>query len=130
MDTNILIYPELSYLLTGILSSVHNDLGSYAMEKQYADLFENKIKEQDLRFLMEQSVSKSGNRLDFIVDNKIIIEFKAKRVVKSEDYRQIQHYLQETGSRLGLLVNFRNKYRKPIRVVRIESNNKNSTLVY
>jgi len=33
-----LIYPDLSYTLTGILFSVHNDIGIYGKEKQYAEL--------------------------------------------------------------------------------------------
>lgn len=35
--------------------------------------------------------------------------------------RQIQDYLQQTRIRLGLLVNFREKFVKPIRIVCIDS---------
>lgn len=35
----------------------------------------------------------TGNILDFIVDDKIILEFKAKPIVLKEDYYQIQRYL-------------------------------------
>ena len=41
-------------------------------------------------------------------------------MLTSEDYRQIQHYLQETQMRLGLLVNFRETCIKPVRIVRID----------
>lgn len=34
MDEKVL-YPELSYILTGILFAAHNELGQYAREKQY-----------------------------------------------------------------------------------------------
>ena len=42
------LYPELSYKITGILFNVHNELGSYAREKQYGDLIEEKLKESKI----------------------------------------------------------------------------------
>lgn len=127
MDTNSkikeLIYPELSYTITGILFSVHNELGQYAREKQYGDAIEKKLKESHIVYKREVIISNSGNVLDFIVDNKIALELKAKRVLTKEDYNQTQRYLQETRLKLGILVNFRDKYIKPTRIVRIDTEN-------
>jgi GxxExxY protein len=127
MDTNMskqtkdkIIYPELSYQITGILFDVHNELGQYAREKQYGDLLEKKLKEIKLPYKRELSISDSGNILDFIIDDKIILELKSIIAINRESYRQIQNYLQVTNIKLGLLVNFRSKYLKPIRVVRID----------
>ena len=39
-----LIYPELSYEITGLCFNIHNELGRYAKEKSYGDLFEQKLK--------------------------------------------------------------------------------------
>ena len=39
-NTNRLIYPKLSYLIVGVCFEVHNELGKYAREKQYADLIQ------------------------------------------------------------------------------------------
>ena len=35
-----LLYPELSYQLNGIFFEVHNNLGRFLNEKQYADAIE------------------------------------------------------------------------------------------
>lgn len=116
---NKIIYPELSYKLTGILFNVHNELGKYSREKQYGDLLEQKLAEEKIDFKREVNIGGSGNILDFIIDNKIALELKATRLILKEHYRQLQNYLQQTGLKLGFLVNFRDGYLKPKRIVRI-----------
>jgi len=118
---NKIIYPDLSYKITGILFAVHNELGEYVREKQYGDLLEKKLKEHGLLYKRELAISDSGNILDFVVDDKIVLELKSVKVVSRDNYRQIQNYLQATNIKLGLLINFRSKYLKPIRIVHIDS---------
>jgi len=112
--------PELSYSITGILFSVHNELGQYAREKQYGDLIEKKFDEIKINYKREFAILNTGNILDFIVEDKIILELKNTRILTKEHYRQIQNYLQQAQVKLGLLVNFRSKYLKPIRIIRID----------
>lgn len=114
------IFPELSYIINGILFSVHNELGRFAREKQYCDLLEKKFKEIKLVYKRELSIAGSGNILDFVVDNKIVLEIKFARFLTKDSYRQIQNYLQQTGLKLGFLVNFRSEYLKIVRVIKID----------
>lgn len=58
------------------------------------------------------------NIVDFVINNELLIDLKAKSIVTKDDYYQMNRYLQASGLRLGLIVNFRNRYLKPIRVIR------------
>lgn len=123
-----IIYPELSYAITGICFKVHNECGRFSREKQYGDLLEKKLKEAKIPFERELNVGSTGNVVDFIIENKIILELKAKDSIVRDDYYQIQRYLQSFDTKLGLLINFRNKHLKPIRIVKIDTRNKNRFL--
>ncbi|MEK7157857.1 MAG: GxxExxY protein [Patescibacteria group bacterium] len=117
------LYPELSYKVVGILFETHKELGFYAREKQYGDMIEKKLKELNIIYKRELAISNTGNILDFLVDNKIILELKSVREISKEYYRQLQNYLQQTNMKLGMLVNFRAIHLKPIRVLKIDNFN-------
>jgi GxxExxY protein len=119
-----LIYKELSYEINGILFSVHNELGRYCNEKQYGDLLEKKLKEGKIHYEREKIIPKSfegendnRNRIDFLIEDKIIIELKCKRVSEKSDFYQVKRYLIALNKKLGLLVNFRDKYLKSKRIL-------------
>ena len=118
---NSLIYEDLTYKINGVIFNVHTELGPYAREKQYVDLAFTRLKEKGLIVEKEKPIGDSGNILDLIVEHKVILEFKAKRILTKEDYYQTQRYLQHTGLRLALLVNFRTKYVRPKRIVKIDN---------
>ncbi|MEK9134859.1 MAG: GxxExxY protein [Patescibacteria group bacterium] len=128
IKNNKLIYPELSYLITGICFEAHNKLGRYAREKQYGDLLEQKFKEIKIPYKRELRIFKTGNTIDFLIDDKILLELKAKPLIVKEDYYQTQRYLQSLNIKLALLINFRNRYLKPNRIIRIDTDIKNKFL--
>jgi GxxExxY protein len=115
-----LLYPELSYDVVGLCYNTHNEIGGFAREKQYADAFEQKLKEAGVQFKREFVIGDTGNTVDFFIEGKIIVEFKARRFLSPGDFMQTQRYLQATGVRLGILVNFGAKYVQAERVVLIE----------
>jgi len=54
---------------------------------------------------------------DFIIDDKIIIEFKAKNFITKEDYYQAKRYLVTLNLELAIIVNFRQYRLSPKRVL-------------
>jgi len=123
INKNIL-YPELSYKICGICFYIHNKLGRYRNEKQYADAFDNLLKENNITYEREKALPSSfpgekerRNIPDFVIDNKVIVDLKAKPFITKEDYFQMRRYLISYDKELGLIINFRQKYLYPKRVL-------------
>ncbi|MFA6376237.1 MAG: GxxExxY protein [Candidatus Paceibacterota bacterium] len=122
-----LLHPELSYQITGLCFKAHNILGRFAKEKQYCDLLEQLLIKENIKYQREVRIEFrlsnqnndfiGGNIADFIIKDLIVIECKAKRFIVKDDYYQIQRYLEATNLKLGLIVNFRDRYLKPKRII-------------
>lgn len=119
-----LVLPELSYKICGLLFEVHNSLGRYCNEKQYSDAFENLLIINNIKYEREKCIPISfkgerqgRNKVDFIIINCLIVELKSKRLLLREDYYQVKRYLIAFKKQLGLLVNFRDKFLKPRRIL-------------
>ena len=120
MENTKLLYKDLTYKLNGLAIEVRKEIGRFAKEKQYCDLFEIKLKENGIVYKREQTVGDTGNRLDFIVEDKIVVEIKAKTFVIKEDYFQVQRYLHILNLELGIIYNFREQFVKPHRILRVQ----------
>lgn len=111
-----LVYPELSYKIVGVLFEVHSKLGGEYQEKHYQKAIETILRKEGLPFQKEIKVDLSleGERigtyfLDFLIENKIILELKAKPQFTPEDFRQVLVYLKTAKLKLAILANFRGK---------------------
>lgn len=108
----ILIYPELSYKIMGILFEVHNELGPGYQEKHYQKAIKNKLLQSKIGFVAQVKVLIEKRDyigcyyMDFLIDNKIVLELKAKKQLSRIDYLQVVRYLRETGFELGILSTF------------------------
>lgn len=124
-----IFYPELSYKITGILYKTHNELGRFCIEKQYSDAIENYLKKFKMKYEREKVLlisfegeMKGRNKIDFLIEDLIILEIKAKNIITKEDYFQIRRYLSALNKKLGIIVNFRSIYLHPKRVLNPNSN--------
>src|SRR4030042_1186939 len=119
-----LVYSDLSYKITGILCVAHNELGRFRNEKQYSDAIEKYLKIYKINYKREAELpisfdgeKKGRNKIDFLIDDKILLEIKVKFLLSNEDCRQLMRYLISSGKKLGLLVNFHQKYLQPKRIL-------------
>lgn len=115
MDANTdLVYPELSYKLIGILFEVYKELGGKYQEKYYQRAVEKSLRDEGIDFNREVQVDlkfkglKIGKYfLDFVIDNKVVLELKATPTLTHNDFRQVLAYLKANHLKLGILANFR-----------------------
>ena len=121
---NNILHAEISYKLNGIFFKIHNELGRFRNEKQYADALEYKLNLNNINYQREKALpesfsgeNKNRNIPDFIVEDKIIIDIKAKRLITKSDYFQMKRYLVSSGKNLGIIVNFRQRFLTPKRIV-------------
>ncbi|MBU4299435.1 GxxExxY protein [Patescibacteria group bacterium] len=122
-----LIYPELSYKIIGILFEVYNNLGPGYQEKYYqraigAAFREQKIdfKEQFLTAIKFKNNNIGKYFLDFLVDNKIVLEIKKGDRFSRRDIEQVYAYLKAMNLKLGIISNFTNKGIKFKRIIHLD----------
>ncbi|NQT49854.1 GxxExxY protein [Candidatus Kuenenbacteria bacterium] len=119
-----IIYADLSYELTGILFAVHNDLGRFCNEKQVCDRIEYYLKKRNYKYEREKVLEpsfdgerKGRNRVDFLVEDKIVLEIKVKRILGKEDFNQVMRYLESLNMKLAILANYKSQYLAPKRIL-------------
>jgi GxxExxY protein len=105
---------EISYIIRGCIFKVYNAVGPGLLESAYcmALAYELRkagleVKEQvGLPFIYEEIKLDIGYRIDLLVNGKVIIEVKSVESLTDVYYKQVVTYLQLSGCKLGLLVNF------------------------
>ena|SRR3990170_6263098 len=118
-----LIHKDLTFKINGACFKVHNKLDRFLKEKQYSDELERELKLTGLDFEREFDLKKfdpeypNGNRVDYLIEKTVILDVKAKRFITKQDYYQMRRYLTCAGLELGLIVNFRDSYLRPKRVL-------------
>jgi GxxExxY protein len=100
--------------IVDIAINIHKQLGPGLLESVYAKCFFYELLNRGLNFEKEKQVPiiyndlkiDDGLRLDCLVDNLVIIEFKAQENYHPVWEAQLMSYLKLTQKRLGFLINF------------------------
>ena len=109
-----LIYKAESYNIIGAAMEVHRQLGSGFLEAVYQEAlaleFENRgipfFQEQKLEIFYKKQLLTTFYVADFVCYDKIIVELKAIDILTGKHKSQVINYLNATGMKLGILINF------------------------
>ena len=111
---NDLIYKDEAFKIMGACFEVYKGKGCGFLEPVYQECLEIELELQGMPFVLQKSLKLEykGRSLrqtytpDFICYEKIILEIKAVTQLADEYRAQVINYLNATGYKLGLLVNF------------------------
>lgn len=110
-----MLYHDLSHEIVGLSMKVQNCYGSHHNERIYQKALEEELSEKSLQYQSQPRLPvisrKSGKTLgwyqpDFFIDQKIILEIKAKAFPMQQFEDQIYEYLKSSTYKLGYLINF------------------------
>lgn len=104
---------DLSNKIIGISISIHKELGPGFVEKIYEKALLHELKINGIAFKNQKVVKvnfrdiKLGRqRLDFIIENEIVVELKSVPKILNLFKHQLLSYLKTEDKRLGLILNF------------------------
>ena len=104
---------ELTHKIIGAAMEVHKHLGNGFQEVVYQRALAIEMQMQNIHFVREQEMTLQykgydigTRRVDFFVDDKIMVELKA--VINLEDVHlaQAMNYIEAYDLEIGLLINF------------------------
>ena len=120
-----LIHEDLSFRVIGVLYKVYNVLGSGFQEKYYQKAIgrvfdkEKMLYTEQVKFPIKLDGINIGKYyIDFIIENKMVLEIKSKSFFSQRDIKQVLGYLKRSGIDLGILAAFTSEGVKIKRIVR------------
>lgn len=106
---------ELSYEIIGSAIEVHQNVGPGLLESAYEECLCYELSQKGIKFdrqllmpLRYKGVIVKENmyRLDIWVEKKVVVDVKTVEQIPPVYFKQVKSYLQQTDSKLGLLLNF------------------------
>lgn len=105
---------KLSNLIIGAAIEVHKSLGAGLLESAYEACLAYEFTERGIPFEQQKPLPviykgnklECGYRLDFVVDNLVIVELKSVSMFNPVHEAQVITYLKLSKLKLGMLLNF------------------------
>lgn len=106
-----LLYKELSYKIVGCAYDMYNQVGFGYREKHYQRIYAEILKENKLDYKKELYGKLIFNDkiiaryyLDFLVENKIVVELKIANDFYIQHINQVISYLKANKLKLGIII--------------------------
>lgn len=113
MSRGKLIEPELTHSVIGAFYEVYNTLGYGFLEHLYIMALERELRARGHGVAREVGVrilykgdELGVQRLDMIVDQKLVVEVKSTAQLHKDAGRQVYNYLRASNLEVGLLLHF------------------------
>jgi GxxExxY protein len=110
---------ELAHNVIGAAIEVHRELGPGFLESIYESALCHELELRKIPHMRQATIEVSykgfslgENRIDIVVDNRLIVELKAVEELNDIHFAQVKSYLKVTNRMLGLLINFNVKVLK------------------
>ncbi len=134
-------YSDITSKIIGCAMKVHRTLGNGFQEVIYQRCLAIEMEKQDLEFMRELEMpilydgrEVGSRRVDFLVEDKIMVELKAITSIDDVHIAQGLNYLEVYNLEIGLLINFGSTKLEFKRLTnekkyqsKIQSNSNNST---
>jgi GxxExxY protein len=106
-------YRQLTERIIGVFYEVYNRLGYGFLEKVYENSMLIEFEKEKIPVIVQAPIKVfyEGKIVgeyfaDLLVDDKVIVEIKATKVLAPEHEAQLLNYLKATDKEVGLLLNF------------------------
>lgn len=108
-----LLYPELSFRINGILFQISRDIGGGHKENYYQKAVKIGLQKKGIKFkeqfyvpLKFEGEIVGKYYLDFLIEDKIVLELKRGQFITAHIINQTLQYLSALNLKLGLIVCF------------------------
>ena len=106
-------FKDITEKIISCAIEVHSSLGPGLLENLYEEAMEHELKSRGIAYKRQKEleIKYKGNpignyRLDYLIENKVIVELKCVEAIKGIHVAQVLTYLKAENLRVGLLINF------------------------
>ncbi|MCX5698386.1 MAG: GxxExxY protein [Candidatus Omnitrophica bacterium] len=110
---NKYLYSEITDKIIELAIKVHKTLGPGFIEKFYEKALIFEFSKNNVEYVIQKTINvKYGDlllgiqRIDLVVENKVIVELKVVSEINDINVAQIVSYLKASGFKIGLVLNF------------------------